>query len=235
MFPRSKPECEKAQAHNISRCCNAIRGLKIICLVLPLLFSSSCAQEMMNQKRVDPQEATAAWGNRSSMRALPAHTVPAKESIMDQMGGPHATLWQARAPAEEILPPDKIDESNLPDIPATLNDSHNLLETVQRGQNRFQIWCTPCHGQLGNGNGEVARRGYYYPASFHTPRLRAKSLGYFFEVITQGKKHMPAYRFMIPPDDRWAIAVYLRALQFSQHAPESMLTETDLNQLKTKP
>lgn len=227
--------------HSTKRCENdfGLSGRKRsieICLGMLICLTAGCAQEMMNQPRVDPQEATAAWGNQSSMRALPPHTVPAKTTIMDQMGEPYARLWPNEIPVEQDeTPPAEIDERQLPQIPDALTKGQQLQQTLQRGRERYQIWCLPCHGQLGNGNGEVARRGYYYPASFHTPKLRTKPIGYFYEIIRLGKKNMPAYQAMIAPEDRWSIAAYVRALQLSQSAPESLLTDTDLKRLKTRP
>jgi hypothetical protein len=93
-----------------------------------------------------------------------------------------------------------------------------------RGQERYRIFCTPCHGQTGRGDGMVVRRGYRKPASFHDERLRDKEpVGYLFDVITSGFGAMPDYAAQISPEDRWAIVAYVRALQLSQHArPEDV-------------
>ena len=91
----------------------------------------------------------------------------------------------------------------------------NLLN---RGQERFDIFCAPCHDRLGNGNGMIVQRGYRQPPSFHIQRLREAPIGYFFDVASAGFGAMPDYASQISPDDRWAIAAYIRALQFSQHA-----------------
>ncbi|WP_187782222.1 c-type cytochrome [Gimesia chilikensis] len=228
------------KSHQIMRkgvtCGHPARKLtRCVCLSLLVSLSAGCAQKMMNQPRVDPQEATTFWGNKSSMRPLPAHTVPANEMISRQMGQPHAQLWKIPSDQKQTVPPETIDELQIPALPSYLSDNAELRETLQRGQSRYQIWCLPCHGMLGDGNGEVARRGYYYPASFHTPRLRAQSPAYFYAVITQGRKTMPAYSDMLSPRDRWAIAAYVRALQLSQSAPTSLLMETDLKQLNLTP
>jgi mono/diheme cytochrome c family protein len=92
-------------------------------------------------------------------------------------------------------------------------------EMVDRGQERYDIFCAPCHDRVGTGRGMVVRRGYREPPSLHIERLRAAPPGHFFDVITNGFGAMPDYRAQIPPADRWAIVAYVRALQLSQHAP----------------
>lgn len=91
-------------------------------------------------------------------------------------------------------------------------------EELQRGQQRFNIYCTPCHGKLGDGNGMVVQRGLRQAASYHQDRLRQEKAGYFFDVITNGFGAMQGYAEQIPVRDRWLIVAYVRALQLSQHA-----------------
>jgi mono/diheme cytochrome c family protein len=91
-------------------------------------------------------------------------------------------------------------------------------ELLQRGQERFNIFCAPCHGRTGEGNGMVVQRGYRRPPSYHIDRLRQTPIGHFFDVMTHGFGAMPDYAAQVPPADRWAIAAYIRALQLSQNA-----------------
>ena len=93
-------------------------------------------------------------------------------------------------------------------------------EVLERGQKRFNIYCSPCHDRLGNGDGMIVRRGYRHPPSYHIDRLRQVPNGYIFDVITNGFGAMPDYAAQIPPRDRWAIVAYIRALQFSQNASD---------------
>jgi mono/diheme cytochrome c family protein len=90
-------------------------------------------------------------------------------------------------------------------------------ETVNRGQERFNIFCSVCHGKTGHGDGMIVRRGYRRAASFHDDRLRAAPVGHFFDAITNGWGAMPSYSAQIPVQDRWAIIAYIRALQASQN------------------
>jgi mono/diheme cytochrome c family protein len=89
---------------------------------------------------------------------------------------------------------------------------------LDRGQDRYAIFCTPCHDATGSGRGMVVQRGYRQPPSFHDDRLRAADAGHFFDVMTNGFGAMPDYRTVIAPRDRWAIVAYIRALQLSQRA-----------------
>jgi mono/diheme cytochrome c family protein len=89
---------------------------------------------------------------------------------------------------------------------------------LDRGRERFDIYCAVCHGRTGEGNGVIVQRGFPAPPSLHEQRLRAAPVGHFFDVVTNGYGVMYSYASRIAPEDRWAIAAYIRALQLSQHA-----------------
>ena len=89
-------------------------------------------------------------------------------------------------------------------------------EVIERGQERYQIYCGMCHGLTGDGDGMVVRRGFRQPPSYHEDRLRQARVGHFFKVITEGFGAMPSYRAQVPVQDRWAIIAYVRALQLSK-------------------
>ena len=91
------------------------------------------------------------------------------------------------------------------------------MEVMNRGQERFNIYCSECHGKLGDGNGMIPSRGYRRPPSYHSDVLRAAKTGHFFDVITHGFGSMPPYAVQVNVRDRWAIIAYIRALQLSQH------------------
>ena len=100
-------------------------------------------------------------------------------------------------------------------------------QVLERGQQRYRIFCTPCHGELGDGQGMIVKRGFNPPPPFTSERLLNEPLGHFFEVITHGHGVMYSYASRVPPRDRWAIAAYIRALQLSQHAAASELPAED--------
>ena len=109
------------------------------------------------------------------------------------------------------------------------------LETLRRGRERFDIFCSPCHDRAGTGNGMVVQRGFKKPVSFHDPRLRASPVGYFFGNITKGFGQMPSYADQIPVRDRWAIVAYIRALQLSQQATLADVPEAERARLTAGP
>lgn len=106
------------------------------------------------------------------------------------------------------------------ELPAGVS-AGNLKTLLLRGQDRYKAYCTPCHGQLGDGEGMIARRGFELRrpvGNYHTDRLRKMPLGHFYDVITNGYGAMYSYASRIEPQDRWAVAAYIRVLQLSQHA-----------------
>ncbi len=131
--------------------------------------------------------------------------------------------------SERPLIPGTVARGHLDDDPAFYNGmiGDKLVDTLPvpltkqllaRGQQRFDIYCAPCHSPLGDGDGMIARRGYLRPPSFHDDRLRNAPLGHFFRVMTYGSGAMPDYAQQVSAVDRWAIAAYIRALQLSQAA-----------------
>jgi mono/diheme cytochrome c family protein len=103
---------------------------------------------------------------------------------------------------------------------------------VLRGRERFDIFCSPCHGRVGDGRGMIVERGFKRPPSYHIDRLRAQPIGYFFDVITNGFGQMSSYAAQVPPADRWAIAAYVRTLQLSQHAPVGRVSARDREEIE---
>lgn len=106
---------------------------------------------------------------------------------------------------------------------------------LDRGQERFGIYCAMCHGATGYGDGMIVRRGFRRPPSFHDDRLRGETVGHFFDVITNGWGAMPDYAQQIPVEDRWKIIAYLRALQLSQNTPEASVPQELRQQRKPAP
>ena len=105
-------------------------------------------------------------------------------------------------------------------------------ELVERGRERYDIFCSPCHGRTGDGLGMIVQRGFKRPSSFHEERLRAMPYGYFFDVITNGFGQMSSYASMVPVEDRWAIAAYMRVLQASRRVAVDELSDADRQRLE---
>jgi mono/diheme cytochrome c family protein len=164
--------------------------------VLALLSLPACRQDMQDQPRYQPFERSAFFADRRASRPLLPGTVARgqlHENVVLQTGKSEAGFTQ--------------------EIPVTMDRA--LLD---RGRERFDIFCSPCHDRTGSGRGMIVRRGYKQPTSFHTDRLREMPAGYLFHVITNGFGVMPGYAAQVPPADRWAIVAYVRVLQRSQHA-----------------
>jgi mono/diheme cytochrome c family protein len=106
-------------------------------------------------------------------------------------------------------------------------------DLLARGEQRFNIFCSPCHDRTGSGRGMIVQRGYKKPPSYHIDRLRSSPVGYFYSVITEGFGVMPSYASQIPPGDRWAIVAYVRALQLAQNARLADLSADERRRLDT--
>lgn len=106
---------------------------------------------------------------------------------------------------------------------------------LDRGENRYNVYCAPCHSKVGDGRGMVVQRGYRQPPSFHIDRLRDVPPGYMFDVITNGFGVMPDYRTQISAEDRWAIVAYVKALQLSQNATEADVPQAEREKLHAAP
>ena len=181
----------------------ALRGALTLVVALAGLAATGCRQDMHDQPKLKPYRSSEFFADGSGMRPLPAHTV-ARGSLQED-----SHFFTGRM----------ADGSMATELPMPMTKA-----LLKRGQERFTIYCTPCHGQVGDGRGMVVRRGYKQPTSYHDERLRQVPIGYFFDVMTNGFAVMPSYAPQLPPEDRWAIAAYIRALQLSQHVDVSTLT-----------
>lgn len=174
----------------------ATRALVCGLLAIAAVSLAACRQQMADQPRYKPLAQSTFFGDERSGRPLVPGTVP-----------------QGYLRADEGFYAGKSGGELVTALPVPLTRA--LLE---RGQDRFNIFCSPCHDRTGNGGGMVVQRGYRRPPAFHIDRLREAPIGHFFDVITNGFGAMPDYAAQISPADRWAIAAYIRALQLSQHA-----------------
>ncbi|MBS1839862.1 MAG: cytochrome c [Acidobacteria bacterium] len=156
-------------------------------------------QDMANQPKYRPQAPSEFFPDGRSERPLIENTVARGSLVNDGL----------------VVPKD----SNV--FPLPINQA--LLD---RGEERYKIYCSPCHGLQGDGNGMIVERGMKRPPSYHIDRLRQSPNGYFYDVITNGFGSMYSYSAQIPPKDRWAIIAYVRALQLSRNAKGSELPES---------
>jgi mono/diheme cytochrome c family protein len=171
----------------------SLTGAAAVCATVAL---AGCRQDMHDAPRYEPLEASAFFPNGQSARTLVANTVPRGQLREDR----HLYEGIVDGKPAETFP-----------FPVT-------AEVMQRGRERFNVFCSPCHGPTGEGNGMIVQRGFRQPPTMHEDRLRNAPVGYFFDVMTHGFGAMQDYSAQVPVADRWAIAAYIRALQLSQRA-----------------
>ena len=178
-------------------------------LLVCLLALGACRQDMHNQPKYIPLRDSQFFPNGSSARPLVDDTV-ARGTLQDD-----SAFYTGKEGTQVV------DTLQVPLTQALLD----------RGEQRFNIYCSPCHDRTGSGRGMIVRRGYRQPPSYHIDRLRQAPIGHFFDVMTNGFGAMPDYRAQIAPRDRWAIAAYVRALQLSQHAAAADVPQEERQKL----
>lgn len=176
-----------------------------------VLLAAGCRQDMHDQPKYQPLEASSFFADgRASRPRIPG------------------TVARGRRDDDALLVSGKLDGKLSEVFPAPVTKA-----VLDRGHQRFDVYCSPCHDRAGTGRGMIVMRGYKQPTSFHDERLRTMPPGYFFDVMTNGFGIMPSYAAQIPVDDRWAIAAYIRALQLSQHATLADVPEAERQALLT--
>ena len=180
-------------------------AVTIAVFAITVLAGTGCRQDMHDQPRYEPNSPSRFFPDGTSVRPLVEGVVP-RGAVLG-----HAALTTGKVNGEDVR-----------EIPLTVDRA-----LIERGQERYAIYCTPCHGAVGDGNGMIVQRGYRRPPSLHEERLLKAADGYLYDVIANGYGVMPAYRAQVPLRDRWAIVAYIRALQLSQTARASELPEKD--------
>jgi mono/diheme cytochrome c family protein len=165
-------------------------------VVAASLFGAACRQDMHDQPKYNPLRESTFFGDARSGRPLVAGTVA-----------------RGQLRSDVLLYTGKVNGADATVFPFAVDDA-----VMARGHERFNIYCSPCHGRTGQGDGMIVRRGFRRPPTFHQDRLRTAPVGQIFDVITNGFGAMPDYASQIRPEDRWAIVAYLRALQLSGNA-----------------
>ena len=185
------------------------RSVALALTILAIAGSGCYTQEMGEEGRLKPLEASEFFEDGMTARQPVEGTVARGQLFND----------------------DHLYRGIVDGAPAETFPFEVTAEVLERGRERYEIFCTPCHDQIGTGNGIVVQRGFRRPRSFHVDALRTSPPGYFYDVMTNGFGLMPSYAPQIPVEDRWAIAGYIRALQLAQNATEDDLAAEDLEQL----
>jgi cytochrome c553 len=182
-----------------------------ITLILLVLLTCSCRRDMFNQPSTQPLSRNDFFqDNQMASRPLVMHTV-ARGQLQE----------------DEAFYTGKIGTNLVTTFPMPIT-----RELLERGRERFDIYCSVCHGRTGGGNGMIVQRGFPVPPSYHIDRLRQAPVGHFFDVMTQGYGIMYSYAERVKPEDRWAIAAYIRALQLSQNMKLAELPSSERAKLE---
>jgi mono/diheme cytochrome c family protein len=181
--------------------------------VVAMLLLAGCRQDMQDQPRYKPLAGTDFFADHRASRPQVEGTVARG----------HLRIDEARYTG-------KIDGNDIDQFPIPITKAD-----IERGQTRFNIYCTPCHGRVGDGNGMVVLRGYRQAASYYTDKLERAPVGHYFDVITNGFGAMPSYASRIVPDDRWRVIAYIRALQLSESATLSDVPADQRQNLTVEP
>lgn len=176
-----------------------IRRTGLLTGALAIVCVTGCRQDMHDQPKFYPQRGTNFYADGRSARPQVENTVARQQLHED-------TYFYTGMTGGK--------EGNALPFPAT-------LAVLERGQERYNTYCTPCHSRVGNGAGMIVERGYHRAGNFHTARLEAAPLGHFFNVISNGYGAMPDYSAQVTVEDRWAIVAYIKALQLSQKATQA--------------
>jgi mono/diheme cytochrome c family protein len=185
-------------------------GGRALPLLLAIVLVAACRPDMANQPKAKPLSESDFFSNQANARPIPAHTVErggARENVAFYTGLTNSTY--------------------ITQLPVKLTP-----ELLARGHERYDTMCAECHDRTGSGNGMVVLRGFPQPPSYHVPRLRDAPIGHFFDVITNGYGVMYSYATRVEPEDRWAIAAYIRALQLSHNVNASELTPAERQTLE---
>ena len=166
---------------------------------MALMLAAGCRQDMQDQPKMIPQRGTEFFADGRSARPQVVGTVSRDQLHQDE----YFYTGLVDGKEQDALP-----------FPAT-------LQVLERGQERFNVYCTPCHSRVGNGLGMIVERGYKPAGNYHDAKRLAQPLSHYFFVMTNGYGAMPDYSAQLTPADRWAVAAYIRALQLSQNATQA--------------
>jgi len=185
------------------------RAARMICLSALALLFAGCRMDMHEQPKYLPYQPTTFFDDGRSERPVVPGTVARGQLRLDEL------LYTGKE--NGVV-------SNKFPFPITRAD-------LERGRQRYNIYCTPCHDYTGSGRGIVVQRGFPSPTSFHIDRMRGEPVGHFFDVMTNGDGSMYSYASRIEPDDRWRIAAYIRVLQLSEHSTVQDVPESERQKL----
>ena len=212
--------------------------LRVFLLLAGLLFVAGCRRDMQDQPKMKPFRGSTFFSDGLSARPPVEGTVPRGYLRADTafytgkknrlLNGPSAAATQTPAGPQPSASPGGVAQTAAAAYPDDVETFPFPVSegTVRRGRERYEIFCSVCHGLTGYGDGMIVRRGFRRASSFHDDRLRQAPVGHFFDAITNGWGAMPSYAPQIAVQDRWAIIAYIRALQLSQQNLKAQPSDT---------
>jgi len=216
---------------------NMKRGSIFALLLLPFAFLTGCGVrfDMQDQPRYKAYKKSEFFSDKRGTREMPEGTVARGELKADK-GFYTGKVDNPNANAQVETTTDATGNTLVSSFPNDIDEFPVPVtkELVDRGQDRYNIYCIVCHGPIGNGDGMIVRRGFSQPPTYNDDRLRNAPVGHFYDVITNGWGKMNSYASVLHPADRWAIVAYIRALQVSQN-PDQNLSMTNANTSNTVP
>ena len=221
----------KPQAETLTERKNVRSKRRVFLLAFCLLtfsFATACRYDMQDQPRLRPYKSSEFFSDKKAMRDLPEGTV-ARGQLNDNKAL-HTGKKENADPNIQVETTTDASGNTL--VSSFPNDVEEFpipvtKELLDRGEERYKIYCIVCHGPVGKGDGMVVRRGYPQPPTYHDDRLRNAPVGHFFDVMTNGWGKMNSYSGQIPVADRWAIVAHIRALQLSQNPEGNASAETN--------
>jgi len=203
-------------------------NVRLFLLFAFCLFAAGCRYDMQDQPRYKAHKKSDFFADGKAMRELPEGTVPRgflREDKAFYQGKTEGRQNATAAPNQAAAPAmDSSGNTLVTDFTGLVSEFPLPVteELVNRGEQRYNVFCIVCHGPVGNGDGMIVRRGFSKPPTYNDDRLRNAPVGHFYNVITNGQGKMNSYASQIPPADRWAIVAYIRALQISQNPNGNM-------------
>lgn len=217
-----------------SKIASGKKGVYALLLVAFCLTAIGCRYDMQDQPRYKAYKESDFFSDGKAMRDFPEGTV-----ARGQLRANKAFFTGKKANADaNVQVETTIDASGNTLVSSFPNDVEEFpipltKELLDRGEERYKIFCMTCHGAVGKGDGMVVRRGYPQPPTYHDDRLRNAPVGHFFDVMTNGWGKMNSYASMVPVADRWAIVAYIRTLQISQN-PDMKMDKSSADSAETK-
>lgn len=189
-----------------------VRKANCLAWIALVLCTPACRQDMFDQPKSKPLAESDFFDDRAMSRPIPLHTVA-----------------RGRLAEDEAFHSGMIGTNLIVEFPIQITGA-----VLERGRERYDIYCAVCHGRTGAGNGIIVQRGFPAPPSYHIERLRAAPVGHYYDVMTRGYGVMYSYSTRVEPTDRWAITAYIRALQLSQRASLEDVPADERPQLEVK-